>query len=129
PGRRLLQVRAVVTPAATWVANDCTRSCWGGGLNTAPLLSPAMGHVAPCWRCCGLGTFVAVFPRPPPSWPTITSEVGMLFAPAANVRLFVRLIVRLPGGAVMTIGDHPRPAFGFNALQVAVAFATTAPQV
>jgi len=29
---------------------------------------------------------------PPPSWPTITSEVGMLFGP--NERLFVRLICR-----------------------------------
>jgi hypothetical protein len=53
----------------------------------------------------------------------MTSEVGMLFAPPANVRLFVRVILRLPGGVVMTIGDHPRPAFGFNALQVAGATA------
>jgi hypothetical protein len=55
----------------------------------------------------------------------MTSEVGMLFPP--KVRLLVRLIVRLPGGVVITTGDQPVPAAGFDAAQAAGA--TTAPQV
>jgi hypothetical protein len=47
------------------------------------------------------------------------SEVGILFAP--NVKLFVRLIVRGPGGVVITTGDHPAPPF--NAAQLAGATA------
>jgi hypothetical protein len=81
----------------------------------------------------GLGVDVAVVPRPPPNWPTITSDVGTLFAP--NERLFVRLIVRAdPVGTVITTGDQPAGvvpiaagACGFNGTQVAGA--TAAPQL
>jgi hypothetical protein len=83
-----------------------------------------MGHVAG-WALVwsGLGVEVAVVPRPPPNWPTITSEVGKLFAP--NKRLLVRLIVRAcPVGTVITTGDHVAAVVdvasdaGFNAAQV-----------
>src|SRR5437879_4819232 len=111
PGRRAAQVSAVVPPAATSVENDCTRGPCGGGVPTpvrgAPGASPAMGHVsgwAMVWS--GLAVEVAVVPRPPPNWPTITSEVGTAL-PFKNERLFVRLIVRAcPVGTVITTGDH-----------------------
>ena len=62
----------------------------------------------------GLERDVAVVPSPPPSWPTITSEVSV----TAVGRLFVNPIVRLaPVGTVITTGDQV-PA-GFNAAQVA----------
>jgi hypothetical protein len=95
-----------------------------------------MGQVTGCalvWS--GLVVEVAVVPRPPPNWPTITSEVGteLLFK---NERLFVRLIVRpCPAGTVMTTGDHVAgvggtvvvfaAAAGFNSAQVAVELAIT----
>src|SRR6267378_6127751 len=151
PGRRASQVSAVVAPAATSVENDCTRGPCAGGVpapvSGAPGASPAMGQVTGCalvWS--GLGVQVAPLvavaamlqlaltaPRPPPNWPTITSEVGTLFAP--NERLLVRLIVRAcPVGTVITTGDQPAGvvpiaagAFGFNATQVAGA--TAAPQL
>jgi hypothetical protein len=62
----------------------------------------------------GLGVVVAEVPSPPPTWPTIMSDVGTEF-PLANVRLFVSSIVKGPGGTIMTTGDQA--AFGFNALQ------------
>ena len=63
-------------------------------------------------------------PRPPPSWPTIMSEVGTLLCrvPAVNAELLVRLMVRAwPVGTVITTGDQPPPAAGFNAAQVALS--------
>jgi hypothetical protein len=70
-------------------------------------------------------------PRPPPNWPTITSDVGTVFAVVlpvgVNERLFVRLIVRpCPVGTVITTGDQlagvvpTAAAAGFNSAQVAV---------
>ena len=68
-----------------------------------------------------------VVPRPPPNWSTMVSEVGILFAPAAKLRLLVRLMVRLvepdaAAGTVITTGDHAVAAVaaGFNLAQVAV---------
>src|SRR5882672_648319 len=92
PGRRLLHVSAgtvptpLVAPPGTSVANERTRSGWRGGVKTA---SPAPasvppnvpGQVVPCGACVGLGVVrrlagsLGFVPRPPPSWPTITSEV------------------------------------------------------
>ena len=65
--------------------------------------------------------FVAAVPRPPPSCPTITSDVGTRVVPllVVKVSLLVRLMVRLPGATVMMIGDQFVPAFGFAAAQVA----------
>ncbi len=59
-----------------------------------------------------------MLPRPPPSCPTITSEVGTCAG-----RLFVRLIVREPGGVVITTGDQFAPAPELDAAQVAGATA------
>src|SRR5690242_16386163 len=114
-----------VVPAATSVARDCTRSCCAGGVNVGSLLSPEAGHVGPCGGCTGLGVVERWLPRPPPSWPTMTIEVGILFdpVPTANCRLFFRLICRLvlgPAyGTEMMIGDHLLPAFVLSAAQLA----------
>jgi hypothetical protein len=69
--------------------------------------------VAACdWEWSGLAVVVrcVTSPSPPPTWPTITSDVGTLL-PFANDRLFVRLIVRAAGlgdaETVITTGDHP----------------------
>ena len=68
---------------------------------------------APCaleWS--GLGgrrPSASASPRPPPSWPTITSEVGTLL-PFANGRLLVRLMVRAWPG--VRNGDHHRRPSG-----------------
>ena len=81
-------------------------------------------------------------PRPPPTCPTMTREVGMLFVVVAvgNERLFVRLIVKLVApvaatGTVITTGDQVEatPTFvdtdaGFNAAHVAVAPVAAVPQ-
>ena len=78
-------------------------------------------------------------PRPPPTCPMITMEVGTLFCVAVpagvNKRLFVRLIVRavapaLAAGTVITTGDHVPAAAAavFNAAHVAVEPATSVPQ-
>jgi len=85
------KVSAVVAPAATSVENDCTRFPCVGGVFAAP--GEAIGHVT-CWAMewSGGNVEVAVVPRPPPNWPTITREVGTLFAP--NERLLVKLMVR-----------------------------------
>jgi hypothetical protein len=77
---------------------------------------------------------VAVVPRPPPNWPTITSEVGTVFVPvpAGKDRLFVRLMMRAwPVGTVITTGDHVAAVVdaGFNAMQVAVAPGAAVPQL
>src|ERR1700704_729312 len=142
PGLRGLvavpNISVPVVPAATSVENDCTRERCAGGVPTpiggVPGGVPAMGQVTGCaleWS--GLTVEVAVVPRPPPNWPTITNEVGKLFAP--NERLLVRLIVRVcPVGTVITTGDQPAGgvagasgAFGFNARQVAGAATAGAP--
>src|ERR1700747_280682 len=104
---------------------DCTRGPWTGGM--APesfavhgvpggVLGSAINQVRhPCAReWSGLGVVVRERPRPPPTCPTITREVGMLFTapPVAGVneRLLVRLIVRLAPrateGTVITTGDQ-----------------------
>src|SRR5580704_5186963 len=129
PGRGADHVRAVVAPNATSVENDWTRVPCAGAVPPGP---PAIGQVvAPCafvWS--GLAALVAVVPRPPPNWPTITSEVGTVFVPvpAGKDRLFVRLMMRAwPVGTVITTGDQVAPVVavaadaGFNATQVAVA--------
>src|SRR5438132_5856512 len=74
PGRGVVQVSAVVAPAATSVENDCTRVPCVGGTPTpvsgAPGALPAMGHVsgwALVWSVAGV--VVAVVPRPPPNCP------------------------------------------------------------
>jgi hypothetical protein len=96
PGLGVVQVNAVVAPAATSVENDCTRCPCAGGVKVAELTVDHVTEFAP-WA--GLSVAVAVLPRPAPNWPTITSEVGMVFAVVllvgVNDRLFVRLIVRL----------------------------------
>ena len=81
-------------------------------------------------RASGLGVVVGAPPSPPPTWPTIVSEVGILLAPPApKDRLFVRLILRFcPVGTVITTGDHPLAA-GLSLAQVAVEPATAAPQL
>jgi hypothetical protein len=92
----------------------------------------------------GLAVVVRALPRPPPSWPTITIDVGIVFPADVNDRLFVRLIVRLvnPGlataGTVITTGDQVEGTVvtvetdaGFNAAHVAagpVAGVTAVPQ-
>ena len=61
----------------------------------------------------GLGEVVCELPRPPPTCPSITIDVGMLFAepPPAGVKvsLFARLIRSppvAPKGTVITTGDQ-----------------------
>ncbi len=82
-----------------------------------PLALVTIGHVvAVCGEWTGLAAEVAVVPRPPPTWFMTASEVGTVPG-----RLLVSLIVRGPGGTVITTGDHPAPALGFVAAQVAGA--------
>src|SRR5581483_2163280 len=133
PGRSALHVSGVVAPAATSVANDCTRGPCGGGTNDPG--APAVGQVTVRFEWDGLGTLDG-FPRPPPTCPTIVSEVGIALVPvpAAKDRLLVRLIVSVApvvatDGTVMTIGAQPAPALEFNAAHVAVEPVTAAPQV
>jgi hypothetical protein len=61
-----------------------------------------MGHVVSWAPWGGLVVLVAVVPRPPPNWPTITSEVSGTDAG----KLFVKTMVRGPGGTVITTGDQ-----------------------
>src|SRR6266436_8961869 len=140
PGRSVAaaQVSVVVVPIATSVENDRTRFPCTGGLPTPvsaiPGPSAAMGHVSG-WALVWSGGAVNPpgVPRPPPNWPTITSEVGTEL-PFKNERLFVRLIVRAcPVGTVITTGDQPAGvvpiaagAFGFKLAQVAVEPLVTA---
>src|SRR5437879_6288053 len=87
------QHREVGAPAATSVPNDCTREPCGGGVNAGlpPPTVFAIGQVTPCCAWAGLGVQVPppvaqvapTVPRPPPSWPTITSEVGTALAGGA----------------------------------------------
>jgi hypothetical protein len=94
-----------------------------------------MGQVALDWVAwLGLGVELAVVPRPPPNWPTITSDVGTVLVPVpvAKLKLFVRLICSAcPVGTVITTGDQLAGvvAAGFNAAQVAVEPVTAAPQL
>ena len=99
----------MLAPAATSVAMDCTRGPWVGGLASGVLglhgapggvWASAINHVThPCalvWL--GLGVVVREEPRPPPTCPTTTMDVGMAFAVllpvGVNERLLVRLMVR-----------------------------------
>src|ERR1700752_651284 len=108
PGRRFVHVNEEVAPAATSVASDCARGNCGGGVKAA--VDPTVDHVTasvatPAWL--GLGVHVVppegqagfVVPNPPPTWPTIVSDVGTPLAvpvPAGRkLRLLVKLIVRL----------------------------------
>src|ERR1700730_7840208 len=141
PGGGVVQVSAVVAPAATSVENDCTRVPCVGGVPTpvsgVPGALPAMGHVsgwALLWS--GAAVLLAVVPSPPPNCPTITIEVGtglaVVLPVGVNDRLFVRLIVRLcPVGTVITTGDQMAGviAAGFSGAQVAVEPVTAAPQL
>jgi hypothetical protein len=68
-------------------------------------------------------------PRPPPSWPTITRDVGILFGVVPNERLLVRLIVRDdPVGTVITTGDQVPGLVAAAGLRGA-QFADTVPQL
>jgi hypothetical protein len=59
-------------------------------------------------------------PSPPPSWPTITSDVSG----TAAGKLLVRVIVKGPAGTVITTGDQvPAAAFVFEFAHVAGATA------
>ena len=97
---------AGVTPGTTSVLNERTRSPCAGGVPCAPVL--AMNQVvfacAAEWSGAGEVVRCAKTPRPPTTCPTITSDVGILFAGGAvppdgvggwNERLLVRLMVRL----------------------------------
>jgi hypothetical protein len=89
-----------------------------------------MGQVSGCalvWS--GLAEVVRSEPNPPPNCPTITIDVGILLAPLANDKLFVRLICNGPGGTVMTTGDQ-KPAAAANGFKgTHVAGLTSVPQV
>jgi hypothetical protein len=124
PGRGVVHVSAVVTPANTSVEKDRTRSGCTGGVKV--VVVPTVDHVTTCEGCVGLGSFVADVPSPPPNWPTITNEVGTVFVlplGVVNERLLVRLIVRLcPVGTVMMTGDQlPADTEGFKGAQFAFA--------
>jgi hypothetical protein len=70
----------------------------------------------------GLATDEEPVPSPPPTCPTIINDVGIpVAAPGATGRLFVRLIVRLPGVVVITTGDQFTPALRLAAEQLAGA--------
>src|SRR5258705_1165418 len=93
PGRRLAALQVSV-PGAAWVlsvAKDGTRGPWSGGLLVGSPGTPWTGHVRDCSGWAGLAAVLAVVPKPPPSWPTITSDVGTP-AGSALVRLIVRLL-------------------------------------
>ncbi|VWC31795.1 hypothetical protein BCO37747_06896 [Burkholderia contaminans] len=129
PGLRLVHVSVVCdfgsVDGATSVPNDCTRGPCAGGTNDAigaVEVAVTVGQlVAVCVGWTGLGVVVGLSPRPPPSWPTMTSEVG-----TGAGRLFVRLICSCPAGTVTTTGDQFAPAAGFAAAQVAFAAGTVA---
>jgi len=123
PGRSVAaaQVSVVVVPIATSVENDRTRFPCTGGLPT-----PSAQYLVrrPRWPCewlalvwSGLGVQVAPLvavaamlqlaltaPRPPPNWPTITSEVGTLFAPTRDYGELIAGLVR------RTVSDGDQPA-------------------
>src|SRR6516164_3975345 len=161
PGRRLVHVSAL--PEATWgatsvapaaatsVLNDCTRCPWVGGKAPETFAAhgtpggvegSAINQVAHPWALVWSGLCVvvrcALRPRPPPTCPRMTMEVGIVFGAVVvgKDRLFVRLIVKLvavPGeamGTVITTGDHVGVVadVGFNAAHAAVEPVTAAPQ-
>src|SRR5580704_14815873 len=130
PGCREVHVSAVVASAATSVEKDCTRGPCAGAVPSPPP-GLAIGQVTFDWAVEWSGGAVVVLcvtsPRPPPTWPTITSDVGTLLLP--NVRPLVKLMVRpCPVGTVITTGDHP-VAKGFDLAHVAVEPPTMAPQL
>ena len=119
PGFGAVQVKLVVAPGATSVEKDWTRGpCGGGVLAPSPGSLLDAGHVSVCTACVGLAVLVAPVPSPPPTWPTIVSDVGIPdIAPGGVGRLFVKLIVRLfPVGTLITTGDQLLPAAGFKAV-------------
>src|SRR6516225_1817824 len=90
------QQSVCAAPLATSVPNDWTRFPCAGGCALDGAAPPAIGHVwarTPLWS--GLVVEVGA-PRPPPIWPTITSEVGTVLlavdGPVGNDRLFVKVI-------------------------------------
>ena len=158
-----VQVSDVVAPAVTSVAIDCTRGPWAGGVfvvtpevgavQAVPGALAAMNQEGQSCTVAWLGLAVVVRddPRPPPTCPTMTMEVGIVFAVVVpvgvNERLFVRLMVKppvvagdvpvpVPTGTVIRTGDHVPTApvvvvaavvtdLGFKAAQVAVEPVTT----
>src|SRR5262245_8408475 len=66
------------------------------------------GHVVPCNACEGLAIRAGASPRPPPSWPSMTIEVG-------TFRLLTSVIVNCPAGTRISGGVHP-DAVAFIAL-------------
>src|SRR5579871_1497588 len=129
PGAGAVQTSAVApAPGCTSVANDCTRGFCGGGVKPAGGLSTVAVDqvICDCVLCGGLAAVVGE-PRPPPSWPMIVIDVGMLFGVVApegvNDRLLVRLMVSdWPVATVMTTGDQvpaaavPAATAGLSAL-------------
>src|SRR5579871_4775504 len=104
PHVRLVAVAVPGAPAATSVAIDCKRGPWAGGVPEAPVTGVVQGWPGawvamnqlghPCalaWL--GLGVVVGVAPRPPPTWPTITMDVGILFAVVVPAGVNERLLV------------------------------------
>src|ERR1700722_1639194 len=105
-----------------------------------------LGQACAYWWL-GLAVVVRLLPRPPPTCPTMTMEVGIVFGvvvpKGVNVRPFVRLICKppvAPTGTVITTGDQvpiaaaePVAAVvtdaGLSAAQVAVEPETSAPHV
>ena len=70
-------------------------------------------------------------PNPPPTWPTIVSDVGIVVLPdvVVNDSPFVRLILRSwPVGTVIITGDHPL-APGFSLAHVALELGIGSPQL
>ena len=95
-------------PGTTSVPNVRTRGPCVGDTPWLPVLAMNQVLFAIAAEWSGAGEVAGdVFPRPPPNCPTITIDVGILFAPARNERLLVRLIVRgCPEGTVITTGDQ-----------------------
>src|ERR1700722_10842657 len=94
-----------------------------------------LGQACAYWWL-GLAVVVRLLPRPPPTCPTMTMEVGIVFGvvvpKGVNVRPFVRLICNppvAPTGTVITTGDQVPAAAGLSAAQVAVEPVTSAPHV
>jgi hypothetical protein len=110
-----------VLPAGTSVPKDWTRGPCAGGVKVPEV---TVDHVISEAPWVGLVVVVGVPPRPPPNWPTITNEVGILLTgppTGVNDRLLVRLIWRdCPVGTVITTGDHPPELFSGAQLALTV---------
>ena len=100
PGLRLFQFSATgATPLpGTSVPNDITRAFCAGGENVAPeAATPGPGQVVSVCGACALLAIVVGVPRPPPSCPRITIEVGTGSA-------LVRLIVSVSPATTTMVG-------------------------